>query len=192
MQNVIRAFVAVDIPSEIRDRTRKPIAELDAVPSKPVIRWVDPGSMHLTLTFLGETPMLETPAICQAVKAAVADASAFEFELRGLGAFPDADRPRTIWLGVGEGTESLIDLHERVEQALVPLGFRRERRRFLPHLTLGRARGESLDASFGATLAKWNDFRAGVVSVDDVTIYSSELTRQGPIYEALAFAALSG
>ena len=65
----------------------------------------------------------------------------FELEIRQAGAFPSASRPRTLWLGTGQGSESLGNLHAALENALKPLGFPKEHRRFAAHLTIGRVRG---------------------------------------------------
>ena len=46
-----------------------------------------------------------------------------------------------MWAGIGEGSEPLRALAEDVETSLEPLGFEREGRAYVPHLTLGRARG---------------------------------------------------
>ncbi len=111
--------------------------------------------------------------------------------MRGAGAFPTGDRPRTLWLGVGQGRDEIIALQGSIERALEPLGFRGEARRYTPHLTIGRpGRGEPPRA-LAAVLATMADFAGGTMLVDEVTIYSSELTREGPVYEPLGFAPLA-
>ena len=84
----------------------------------------------------------------------------------------------------------MIALQAAVEKSLEPLGFRGEARRYKPHLTIGRpGRGEQ-PRELADHLASLADFDGGTMLVDEVVVYSSELTRQGPIYEALGFAPL--
>jgi 2'-5' RNA ligase len=126
-----------------------------------------------------------------AVAEAALEHEPFELTLCGAGAFPAADRPRTLWLGVGEGRDAIIALQSSIERALEPLGFRGEARRYTPHLTIGRpGRGEPPRA-LANELATMADLQAGTMLVDEVVVYSSELTREGPVYEPLGFAPLA-
>ena len=68
--------------------------------------------MHWTLKFLGDVDILETPAICDAVGRAVESLASFDVETHGVGAFPDVHRPRTVWIGMGRGSEQMIELHD--------------------------------------------------------------------------------
>jgi 2'-5' RNA ligase len=96
-----------------------------------------------------------------------------------------------LWLGTGEGSESLGQLHASLERALKPLGFPREGRRFAAHLTIGRIRGPSSELSELTSLSQQNaDFSAGRSQVAELVVFSSQLTPQGPIHEALGRAAL--
>lgn len=191
MNRSLRTFVAVEISPEVRTRAGQLIAQLQT--NSAHVKWVEPSNLHFTMKFLGEIDLLDVHRVCGALTEAVQRLPPFEIVAQGAGAFPDPSRPRTIWLGVGEGEEAMVELHAALEAALTPLGFRRENRRFRPHLTLGRLRGpgEGID-ELAAELAQHAEFVAGVVSVDDVVLFSSELQRTGPVYEALCTADLGG
>jgi RNA 2',3'-cyclic 3'-phosphodiesterase len=185
----IRTFVAVAIPDDIRARALAAAEQLAVV--APDVKWVEPQSLHWTLNFLGNVEQRETGEICAAVAEAAQEHEAFDLQIRGAGAFPTADRPRTLWLGVGEGREGMIALQLSIEKALESLGFRGEARRYTPHLTIGRpGRGEA-PPELATELAAMADFNGGNMLVDEVTIFSSELTRQGPVYDPLGFAPLA-
>ena len=75
--------------------------------------------------------------------------------------------------------------------AIDTLGFRGEARRYTPHLTIGRpGRGEP-PRELALELAAMAEFYGGTMNVDEVTIFSSELTRHGPVYDPLGFAPLA-
>lgn len=186
----LRTFIAVEISPEVRSHARQLTARLQDCGAKAT--WVKPEAMHLTLKFLGEVDLLDTPAVCDAVATAVADLPPFEIEVHGAGAFPTIARPRTVWLGVRRGQEELIALHDAVELALSRLGYRQENRRFRPHLTLGRVRGDHGLDELGEIVRQHADFMGGVASVDEVVVFSSELESGGPIHEPLAVAPLNG
>ena len=175
---------------EVRSRAGQLTARLQGTDAK--VTWVKPPTMHLTLKFLGEVDLKEIPAVCDAVSRAVADIAPFELDARGAGAFPSVARPRTIWLGIGRGEDELVVLHDAVEQALGSLGFRRENRRFRPHLTIGRVRGDRDVRALGQLVAQHAEFVGGVASVDEVIVFSSELEADGPVHEPLSVAPLNG
>ena len=189
MKQKIRTFVAVDVGKAVRETAEELIGEFSAVAAD--VKWVDPEKMHLTLKFLGEVDAREIHQVCGAVKEAARGVEPFKLKIRGTGAFPNARRPRTIWLGAGEGDEQLGKLAERIESALAKIGYRREARRFTAHLTIGRIRrGGPGVTEIGELIRKYADFDIGQATVDQAIVFSSELTRSGPIYEVLSRAAL--
>ena len=186
----LRTFVAVEIPPAVGSRVRQLVELLSVTPAH--VRWVEERHFHWTLKFLGEINYREVGEVCRAVEQAAKGVEPFMIEARGAGAFPTSDRPRTVWLGVGEGAEQMVTLHDAVEVALAELGVRREGRRFRPHLTLGRVR--NTDAAgledLRQRLEAQAQFPAGRMEVDELTVFSSRLEREGPVYEVLGTAPL--
>ena len=191
MANILRTFVAIEIPVEVQDRAGRLIGRLQAAPAK--VKWVAPRHLHWTLKFLGDVDMLEIPKICQAVTRAVEPLAPFDVEARGAGAFPDETRPRTIWIGMGEGTEPMIELHDAIDRELGTLGYRAENRRFRPHLTIGRVRQshEGID-ELSSLLRENTEFDGGLSTVYEVVVFSSELGRDGPTHDPLCHVELKG
>lgn len=185
MKQTIRTFVAVELNPAVRGRAEQLIQLLRVTGAD--VKWVDTLNMHLTLKFLGDVRSQEIPRVCQTVQRAVAKVEPFEMEICGAGAFPNAQRPRTLWLGAGSGAEEMVALHGHVEAALGKLGFRKEHRRFHPHFTIGRLRrGGPAVAELGQILIENADFDAGRINVSQVVVFSSRLDRPGPTYEALS------
>ena len=191
MADTVRTFIAVEIPLEIKDQANRMIAQLRATQAK--VKWVAQAHMHWTLKFLGDVDMLDMPEVCEAVTRAVEPLAPFDIEARGAGAFPDLRRPRTVWIGMGEGTEPMIALHDAIERELAKLGFRGENRRYRPHLTIGRVRqSPSGIEELGRLIQKHADFESGLSMVDEVVVFSSELGPDGPTHEPLCHAELKG
>ena len=191
MGEKVRTFIAAEIPREVQGRAAALIDRLRATEAK--VKWVNPQQLHWTLKFLGDVELREIPEVCDAVARSVAHLKPFDVEARGAGAFPDPRRPRTIWLGVGNGSEGMVELHSAVEQGLKPLGYRPEGRKFRPHVTIGRVRhSPSGIPELGRLVTEHADFDAGVCTVFEVVVFSSELGRDGPTYDPLAHAPLGG
>ena len=191
MKQTVRTFVAVELSPAVRAAAEQLIRGLEAAPAE--VKWVEPHNLHLTLKFLGEVPSREISRVCQAAQRGAAEIEPFECELCGAGAFPNASRPRTLWLGTGAGEQEMVALHDHIEAALAKVGYRKEHRRFQPHLTIGRVRrGGPAVAELGELVKAHAEFHAGRLSVRQVVVFSSQLTPRGPIYEALGRARLGG
>jgi RNA 2',3'-cyclic 3'-phosphodiesterase len=188
---MIRTFVAVEIPPAVRQRAADLIEQCRQLGVDA--KWVTPETMHVTLQFLGNVRENQIPMICRAVQRGVQDLPAFDVVCRGVGAFPTADRPRVLWIGIQQGRDQLIELQARVAQQLEDLGYRGESRRFEPHLTVGRLRADSASSPDIADFVAANaDFDGAVFDVAEVLIFSSELHRTGPRHEVLGRAELRG
>ena len=142
----MRAFVAVFPPPEVQEELHR--AAL-ALPSSEAFRLTAPEKIHLTLKFLGEIPEETLVRTRDFLGTACEGREPFEVETSGFGAFPSERRARILWAGIGEGSGQLRDLARDVESALAAVGFERETRPYLPHLSLGRVRGRPVgfDAS---------------------------------------------
>jgi len=186
---LLRTFIAVEAPGEIVARANKLVAELRAAGAD--VKWVEPEQMHFTLKFLGGVRDRDLGEICLALAQATRGLKPFEIDVRGAGAFPDAARPRTLWLGVGNGAGEFATLFTSLEDKLAGLGFREEGRRFQPHLTLGRVRNSSPGSrELADLLRELAEFEAGPMYVDEVVLFSSEPGRDGPQYEVISRAEL--
>lgn len=176
----MRAFFAIPLPEALQEALA---ARARGVPGLSAQR---PGTIHLTIRFLGE--IADPAPVLAAVGPVVAAAAAFELELKGFGAFPDARRARVVWAGVGRGAAEATALAMSVERALHPLGVRPEERPFHPHVTLGRFRNpRPVPAPFLTGAAP-----PGVVRADRLTLYASTLRPEGPLHEPLRDLSLLG
>ncbi|HEX4413263.1 MAG TPA: RNA 2',3'-cyclic phosphodiesterase [Lacipirellulaceae bacterium] len=185
----LRTFIAVVASPEVRRSAAKVARLLGPVAGD--VRWTPAENLHWTLQFLGEVDLLEIPIVCNAVLAAAGGLESFELECRGVGAFPAPDRPRNLWIGAGKGAQAMIALQAAIQAKLAALGFRGEARRYVPHLTLGRAGRDSAPRALVRELASLAEYDAGAMLVDEVTVFSSQLKPDGPVYEVLARAALA-
>jgi len=191
MARGVRAFIAIEVPAEVQEHAGRLIQRLRVSNAK--VKWVPQEQLHWTLKFLGEIDLNEVPEICAAMSAAVGELAPFDVEALGAGAFPDVRSPRTVWIGMGRGSEETIDLHGAIERSLAKLGYRTEGRRFRPHLTIGRVRNSPLGIpELGKLIEQNAQFEGGLSSVFEVTVFSSELGREGPTYTPLAHVELSG
>lgn len=89
-------------------------------------------NLHVTLAFLGP---LAPEDLSRVLAITPPPAAPFELVLDRLGLW---DRSQILWLAPTEIPSELIELERRLWDRLVALGFERERRPYLPHVTLAR------------------------------------------------------
>ena len=149
-----RIFVASPLPSAARAAVEALVESVrgGADPGEREVRWVRLDGLHITLRFIGPTPDARVEAASEAVRTAAAIGAAFEARLDGAGAFPDAIRPRTLWLGLDEGAAELARLTRAVDGELAARGWPPDERPFRPHLTLARSDGVGTGARTAARL----------------------------------------
>lgn len=189
MKDRIRSFVAVELSAEIRSALGREIARLEAAGAD--VKWVEPGSLHLTLKFLGDVDRRAIPDVLRALGPAAAPVRPFDLEVSGVSFFPKPTKPRIVAAGIDpEGAEALEALALRVDEALAPLGFAREERAFKAHVTLGRARSPKGAGALADALLTSPGEPFGEQEVREVVLFMSELSRQGPTYTALGRARL--
>jgi 2'-5' RNA ligase len=172
-----RLFVAVPLTD---DATAAVAAVVDSIragePEGRGVRWVRLEGLHLTLRFLGPTPDDRVADLAAAVESVARDAEPFTITIRGAGSFPPTGRPRTIWLDIRDGVESLEGLASRLDDRLAGLGWDRDRRPFRAHLTLARADG----------------VRAGPATVAALTAAAADLAIESRIDRIILFESITG
>lgn len=190
----IRSFIAIELPEEVKLGLSKLQAKLQ-LSRHTFVKWVAPGSMHLTLKFLGNISLQVVSAIAKVMEEASQGVSPFGLTIGELGAFPNLRRPRVLWLGIGGEVDRLVVLQQRIDNGLRPLGFTPETRPFSPHLTLARLReGASSDElrEFGDLIAKKPAGGSYEVLVSGVSLVKSQLLPRGAVYSYLTKVELKG
>jgi 2'-5' RNA ligase len=180
----IRTFIAVGLDRPVRDRVvllQEALAASDAE-----VKWVEPENLHVTLLFLGEVDERDLVSVCRVVTECSGRLTPFTMSVERPGCFPNRRRPRTLWVGIGTGTQELVALHDALEPPLLDLGcYRREERQYTPHLTLGRMKADQPGDALGRALEKHAGWQCGEQPVREVLVMSSELTPKGPVYTVM-------
>jgi 2'-5' RNA ligase len=188
----LRLFVAVELPESwlaTMGQAQQALANVLETPRTPRLRWVRPEGIHLTLKFLGNVPRAQLAALQDALTVAVPESPGLTLHLGEPGFFSGpGGLVRVLWTDLRGDLRSLEALAGVVEAACAEVGFPRERRRFLPHLTLARVPdGISLAANdLRQALAKLDTLKAPPLKVDRVSLMRSHLWPGGARYERIA------
>lgn len=190
-----RLFIAAPLPAEAVAAVS---AIVDAVRAQPLpdgmrnVRWVRLDGLHLTLRFLGPTPVERIAATTAALVDIATRAGPIVARLAGTGVFPAGGRPRTLWIGLAEGAESLSAVARALNDALQDAGWPPDARPFRAHLTLARSDGLASGPVVAERLAAAMSDRSIPFVIDRLTLFES-VTGGGPArYVPVMEAPLAG
>ena len=190
--SVIRAFIAIDLSPEIHQRLNEVLENYRKQFVTLPIRWVAVTNIHLTMKFLGDVSLSNLNILTDIIQTEVSSHHQFEISVGGSGAFPNNRMPRVIWVGV-EAPQELVAIQNGIQSATARLGYAREERAFLPHLTLGRVSRNASSQDFKTISQIIEKTRVGFLGatwVDKVHLYRSDLRPTGAVYTQLFSTSL--
>jgi 2'-5' RNA ligase len=150
------------------------------------ISWEKPEKRHVTLQFLGDVEQDQIGSIAEAIEAGTHRLRPFEMTARGIGVFPNARRPRVLWVGMASETADLLALHQVLHDVAQPFVLRQLDARFFPHLTIARIRGDQHAVS-RSLKDELNVARPefGRWDTSQLELWSSKLATTGSTYELI-------
>lgn len=189
----VRTFIAIELDAALKQDLRRVQRQLDGQLAPRSVRWVREQGIHLTLKFLGDTPLDQVDEIAAAVAGATVDVDPIDVVVGGLGCFPNTRRPRVIWVGLKDPSGELLRLQDAVEVHVSPLGYPRETRPFRPHLTLGRVHRQASKPSVrevGQLVETTDPGILRTMTVDSLSFIRSDLKPSGAVYTTLLAMSL--
>ena len=190
-QKNIRAFLAVEPTEDVLQAVSR-LQENLKKEIKGKISWTRPQGNHITLKFFGNIDQDDVKNICAIIKKQIASVPTLSLNVEKIGAFPDARRPRVLWLGTTGDIDKLAALQTQVERDFEGIGFPRENRPFHAHLTLGRIKIPQEITGIKEAMDKYKDFAAGGFNCKELVLFQSKLTPQGAVYTKLEKFYFSG
>ncbi|MCK4913044.1 MAG: RNA 2',3'-cyclic phosphodiesterase [Planctomycetes bacterium] len=201
----MRCFIAIDVSKKIKSeianlqqklqeqlRVSNPEHVLSKVEGiKPyTINWVESGSIHLTLNFLGEVQDKLLGQICNAVKEVANRHKNFYMDVESVGSF-GGKSAKVLWVAAGEKSPELLELQNDLAEQFAMLGWPKEARKFAGHLTLCRIKNSAAGIELAKISENYKQSKLGTFLANSVSIYQSQLTSGGAVYNMLASYKLS-
>lgn len=172
-----RAFIALELSNDIKDQLTS--AQQTLRGCKARFTFVDPEIIHITVKFLGEVDDKKLRNVMDALTSI--SFSPFSITA-GKVTVNNKKRPHTVWCTIDDaGNGERLFLH--IEDALAPLGFARETRRFTAHATIARVK--SMDPSLFSALGILDGNSYGSCRISGMKLKKSTLMLKGPVYEDL-------
>jgi 2'-5' RNA ligase len=183
----MRTFVALELPPEFTVSLRKTMALLQE--AYPNFRWSKEENRHITLAFLGELDEKGVSLLKDAVQGAIQNTKPFFISVGKILTLPPRGAAKLIILDIETGKNEIINLAACFEKKLAIVGEKKgypfrepETRPYTPHITLARKGGTAMVLS----REDENLPISAQGMIRSVTIFKSDLYREGPRYTALA------
>jgi RNA 2',3'-cyclic 3'-phosphodiesterase len=174
----LRLFVAAELPEPVVD------ALVRWRPRDDALRPVAADALHVTLAFLGERAEGEVEALSRVVAHAARPVGGLS--LAGAVWLPRPRAPRVLAVEVRDADGALAALQADVARGIEEVSdWRREKRPFLAHVTVGRVRPRGRP---GLDMGAPPD--AGTFAAAALTLFRSRLHPHGARYEPVARAML--
>ena len=178
-------FCAFELPEALRSRIDQHSRKVREAVPEAAASWSRPENVHLTMKFFGNVDQAQVPVISAAAARVVQEFSALEIQVGKTGVFPRPSRPQVLWIGIEDGSGSLLRLQQHLEDELAREGFPKENRAFRPHLTIARIRKPQNAERLGQ-IHLGLPFSAVAVRFDELILFRSELGPKGSKYTAIS------
>ena len=181
-EKLLRTFLAVPVPRDVSSKKNMLYSTLENVDGD--INWVKNAQLHLTMKFLGHTPESAIIDVIDHVEKITPNMNPFDLKIEETGCFPVPTRPRILWLGLKGNLDLLKSMVESIENVLEPLGFPKESRDILPHITLARIKYPQKHTPNVDPFLK-SSYDPIDFPVDRMQFFSSELLPFGAVHTIL-------
>jgi 2'-5' RNA ligase len=171
----VRAFLAFEISDSVKECLQGVIA--DMAPRVPGVKWVKRDGQHITLKFFGDLEEAMAKGIKERLSDIESKFESFEATIRAVDAFPSKRRVRVIVVTLEKGVDIAKTIFHDIEDALSALGIEKEKRDFVPHITLGRKKEQTPLLERDIPALNGMSF-----IIDRLVLFKSTLTPQGAIY----------
>lgn len=171
----MRLFIAIPLPQKVKDYLYDLEKKINSNYAK--VRWVHKKNLHLTLKFIGHINEDKIEMLKKNLNSI--NFESFKIKLSSLGAFPNMNNPKVIWVGF-EPEDNIIKLQQCIDEELLTL-FPSSEQKLITHATLGRVKVIKKKKEF-LNLLKNIEIEDLEFEVNSFSLIKSELTRNGPKY----------
>ena len=180
----IRAFIAITLPEKVISHLKNLQTHLKTYKLKA--SWPKASNIHLTLKFLGDIPVSKIQTINDSMHEAILEFRRKNKRLSlssgGIGVFPSVKKPRIIWSGIKGQISRLELMHSLLDKHLEKAGFKKEKKRFSPHITICRLKQPISEKRMTRILENHSNIKPDTFLVNSIILFKSQLLSSGAVH----------
>ncbi|MCD6577947.1 RNA 2',3'-cyclic phosphodiesterase [bacterium] len=175
----MRTFIAIDLPLDIKDNIYNFLEKCGFYDLKG-LTFVKKENFHITVSFLGEQDLTMLLPCLDFISEKRVEyfSTSTNYSLKNIGAFPNLNTPRIFWIGINDKNRNISGFITSIEKELLKIGIISNiSKYYIPHITIARNK-KNLKFNFGTEIEE----ELGIFTIKNITLFSSKLTSNGPIY----------
>lgn len=176
INNNQRLFIALSLSEEIKDFIDIYISEINHCFSG--VNWEQKEKFHITLKFLGQVEEERCRLLTKNLDKVLKNIQSFEARIEKLTAFPNFKNPKVLVLKLLKNKQ-LDQIYNLVDIVYRTNGFPLEKRNFVPHITIGRAKKNF------RILKQPEKIQKIKISFSEIAVIKSELKKTGSVFTIL-------
>ena len=180
----IRTFLSLELAQTVKNKLSAHAELISGNDKLKHIRWLPKENYHLTLAFLGNVEYGLIDSLQRKLIQNLSFIKAVTYRFSEITPFPFSGTSK-IAAAMLENSNALMQLQHNTAKCVHAFGISLERRRFTPHVTLGRLKSRSRKSM---AFQPQQIFLEGVS--EKVVIFQSELTPKGSVYTSLGEISL--
>jgi len=167
----MRIFSALDLPLEVKEEIFKKVSKNFRIKG---VKLVEKENLHITLKFYGEKSEEEVLEIIDRYESSLAQGLSFEASITKIGAFPNQNNPRVVWLGFDNDKpfQTILNNINEYEKG------------FVPHLTIARVKDPMAKKEVKEILRNTRPY-IKKIKFETLVLYESKLYPTGPVYKPI-------
>jgi 2'-5' RNA ligase len=162
------------------DLSRKLADDFKFLKACPGIKPTPSHEYHITLKFLGKTPVDLLEKTAESLHQSIGQIPSFSLKLNTTGTFPRGSHPKILWIGNRHIPLPLQQIVLQLNLFFKAYGYPREESRFRPHVTLARVKGEVTKTCIERFIC--TEYQPKVLEAKNIIWYESQLSSAGPEY----------
>ncbi len=181
-----RLFIALNFPSDVINNVIEIRDKIYNTTNK--VKWETENKLHITLKFLGDVDIQQNNKIIELLEKLLKYETALKLNFSKFGFFYKDNKPKILWLGI-KRNDKLIKLQKKIDMNFENIGFESEKRKFNPHLTILRIKGnEDL-----IKLREFPDYKFSERNIlcNKIFLIESNLLPSGSIYKIIKIFELN-
>ena len=148
-------------------------------------RWTKNSNLHITYKFLGNTSNEKISEIKLILKDILNRSIDVNLTFQGISAFPNLKNPKVVFIKVKDKDNVLTDMHNHINEKLSLIGFEKDNKPFIPHITIKRPKFVQ-EEKFISMVEKYENKIIGKMKNIEINIIESILTPEGAVYKKLS------